>query len=85
MRQVTKLASAVALSLALLAGTAYADAGQRPRDLGIEIGVLHTGQNNAITDVKGVLVGQVTMVDDLTISSATKYRPAFSLAMHSEK
>ncbi|HIU83761.1 MAG TPA: P1 family peptidase [Candidatus Aphodousia gallistercoris] len=64
MRQVTKLASAVALSLALLAGTAYADAGQRPRDLGIEIGVLHTGQNNAITDVKGVLVGQVTMVDD---------------------
>ena len=65
MTHLTKLASAVAFSFAVLAtSAAYADAGQRPRDLGIEIGVLHTGANNAITDVKGVLVGQVTMVDD---------------------
>ncbi len=65
MTRLTKLASAVAFSFAVLAtSAAYADAGQRPRDLGIEIGVLHTGANNAITDVKGVLVGQVTMVDD---------------------
>ena len=65
MTRLTKLASAVVFSFAVLAtSAAYADAGQRPRDLGIEIGVLHTGVNNAITDVKGVLVGQVTMVDD---------------------
>ena len=65
MTRLTKLASAVVFSVAVLAtSAAYADAGQRPRDLGIEIGVLHTGANNAITDVKGVLVGQVTMVDD---------------------
>ena len=65
MTHLTKLASAVVFSFAVLTtSAAYADAGQRPRDLGIEIGVLHTGANNAITDVKGVLVGQVTMVDD---------------------
>ena len=65
MTRLTKLVSAVVFSFAVLTtSAAYADAGQRPRDLGIEIGVLHTGANNAITDVKGVLVGQVTMVDD---------------------
>lgn len=36
----------------------------RARELGIEIGVLKTGPNNAITDVAGVLVGQVTKHDD---------------------
>lgn len=36
----------------------------RARELGIKIGVLPTGQYNAITDVKGVLVGQVTKIDD---------------------
>ncbi|MDX1940944.1 MAG: P1 family peptidase [Saprospiraceae bacterium] len=34
----------------------------RPRALGIKIGVLPTGANNAITDVAGVKVGQVTLV-----------------------
>lgn len=34
----------------------------RPRVLGIKIGVLPTGANNAITDVAGVKVGQVTLV-----------------------
>ena len=36
---------------------------QRPRarDLGMEIGVFSTGPNNAITDVPGVRVGQVTV------------------------
>ena len=36
----------------------------RPRELGLEFGVLKTGPNNAITDVDGVLVGQVTLSDD---------------------
>jgi len=34
---------------------------QRARDFGVKIGVLKTGKNNAITDVKGVLVGHQTL------------------------
>ena len=34
----------------------------RARDLGIRIGVMSTGKLNAITDVPGVLVGQVTII-----------------------
>jgi len=35
----------------------------RARDFGIEIGVLPAGEHNAITDVAGVLVGQVTLIE----------------------
>lgn len=38
--------------------------GKRPRELGISFGIFKTGLNNAITDVKGVKVGQVTLIDD---------------------
>lgn len=58
--------SKIALGV-LMVGSVFASvamAGDRPRDLGIEIGVLQTGTNNAITDVKGVLVGQVNKHDD---------------------
>jgi len=34
---------------------------KRARDYGIEIGILKTGENNAITDVHGVKVGHVTL------------------------
>ena len=34
----------------------------RPRDLGIPFGILPTGSLNAITDVPGVKVGQVTKI-----------------------
>jgi D-aminopeptidase len=34
---------------------------KRARDHGIEIGIFHTGKMNAITDVPGVKVGQVTL------------------------
>ena len=34
----------------------------RIRELGVEIGVLPTGPNNAITDVSGVLVGHTTVI-----------------------
>jgi D-aminopeptidase len=34
---------------------------KRARDYGIEIGILHTGRLNAITDVPGVKVGHVTI------------------------
>lgn len=36
----------------------------RLREYGIQFGVLQPGQNNAITDVEGVLVGQVNVHDD---------------------
>src|SRR6185369_17582741 len=34
----------------------------RARDIGLKVGVLPTGQLNAITDVQGVLVGHTTLV-----------------------
>jgi D-aminopeptidase len=34
---------------------------KRPRDYGISFGILQPGSNNAITDVPGVMVGQVTI------------------------
>ncbi len=34
----------------------------RARDLGIEIGVMQPGKNNAITDVEGVRVGHTTLI-----------------------
>lgn len=47
----------------LLLGWTSANAQQKNlRDYGIAIGVLHTGQWNAITDVPGVEVGQKTLV-----------------------
>lgn len=55
----------VALACVMAASTALAEeVSLRPRDYGIEIGVLQPGANNAITDVAGVLVGQVNVHDD---------------------
>jgi len=58
-----------ALLLALLAMTAPAQAQHRPRarEAGIVIGVLPTGPLNAITDVAGVKVGQVTIIEGSNI------------------
>lgn len=39
------------------------DARPRARDIGIDIGIFAPGKWNAITDVKGVKVGQVTLVE----------------------
>ena len=60
--QLSKIALGILATVTV--GLSAAQAADRPRDLGIEIGVLHTGTNNAITDVKGVKVGQVTLVDE---------------------
>ena len=48
----------------------------RARDLGIEVGIFPPGQFNAITDVEGVLVGQLTVVrgDDIR-TGVTAIRP----------
>lgn len=40
---------------------------QRARDLGIKIGVMQTGKLNSITDVQGVKVGQVTLIEGSSI------------------
>ena len=59
---------AVLASLSMLCGCISASAAdgpeprQRVRDLGIVIGQYPTGAQNAITDVAGVKVGQVTLV-----------------------
>lgn len=49
--------------LILLSATIQVHAQKRPRELGIKIGVMPTGQFNAITDVRGIKVGQVTRVE----------------------
>ena len=51
------------LSIALLAPAAFAQARVRARDLGIAPGVFQPGALNAITDVAGVRVGQVTVIE----------------------
>lgn len=50
--------------LLLLCLAAWADERPRIRQLGVEPGVYPTGPFNAITDVEGVWVGQVTLIDD---------------------
>lgn len=63
MKKIKTLTTLVLLSC-LCAGSVFAEEGAlRPREYGIEIGVFQPGQNNAITDVKGVLVGQVNVHD----------------------
>jgi len=42
---------------------------KRARDYGIEIGILRTGSLNAITDVPGVKVGQVTIREGDTVNT----------------
>lgn len=53
--------------VALLLVSAVSFGQKRPRELGIKIGVLPTGELNAITDVKGVKVGQITLSEGADI------------------
>ena len=54
----------IALSLAFAANCHEASAQQKTiREHGFPIGIFDTGKNNAITDVPGVTVGQVTCVE----------------------
>lgn len=50
------------LTVLLLVSISSFSQNKRIRDYGIEIGVLKTGENNAITDVKGVKVGHTTLI-----------------------
>ncbi|MEZ4416991.1 MAG: P1 family peptidase [Gemmatimonadota bacterium] len=48
----------------------------RARDLGIEVGIFQPGTHNAITDVAGVLVGQVTVHEGERVNTGvTAIRP----------
>jgi D-aminopeptidase len=55
------------LALTTLAMTADASARPRARELGVEIGILPPGPLNAITDVEGIRVGHVTLVEGRSI------------------
>ncbi|MDT0551971.1 P1 family peptidase [Urechidicola vernalis] len=57
----TKLNSLV-LALLLISLNSFGQDRQRIRDYGIEPGILTPGKFNAITDVKGVTVGQKTLI-----------------------
>lgn len=65
MRTAALLAAAVLLAPAPAVSQ---DAGQgqnarpRARDIGLEVGIFEPGENNAITDVAGVRVGQTTVI-----------------------
>lgn len=50
--------------LFILTATVRTEENTRPRarDIGIEVGILPPGENNAITDVRGVMVGQKTII-----------------------
>ena len=61
----TKTLVAASVAGAMMVGAVCAQEDSlRPREYGIQFGVLQPGQNNAITDVEGVLVGQVNVHDD---------------------
>jgi D-aminopeptidase len=61
-------AAALFLAAALAASSAQAAENRpRPRQAGIEFGILPTGPLNAITDVAGVKVGHVTIVEGAKI------------------
>jgi D-aminopeptidase len=49
--------------IVLLSFTTYLSAQERVRDYGIDIGVFKTGNLNAITDVPGVRVGHLTLIE----------------------
>ena len=66
------------LPLFLLAPNATSQEVDRPRarDLGVEVGIFPPGPWNAITDVEGVLVGQVTVIEGARVNTGvTAIRP----------
>jgi D-aminopeptidase len=58
---------AALLALLLMTGSASAAERPRARDAGITFGILQPGPLNAITDVAGVKVGQLTLIEGATV------------------
>ena len=50
-----------------IASCFYAHTQHRARDFGVRVGVMNTGKLNSITDVEGVLVGHVTLIEGTAI------------------
>ena len=61
-RRLCAWGAALAVAWPAMAEVASAQIRQSPREMGVVVGVLPTGPLNAITDVAGVRVGQVTVV-----------------------
>jgi D-aminopeptidase len=76
--QAFRLAAVVLLlALCTMEGSAQDNARPRARDVGLVVGVFPTGVHNAITDVEGVRVGQVTVVEgDSVRTGVTAVVPA---------
>ena len=53
----------------IFVGSAGAQQRRSPREMGVVVGVLPTGPGNAITDVAGVRVGQVTIVEGDSVNT----------------
>src|SRR5215471_93808 len=69
-------ASVLALPAAAQTTTNKTDARPRARDLGLTFGLYSPGPQNSITDVNGVLVGQVTLIQgDNVRTGVTAIRP----------
>lgn len=60
-------AALLSLLLLMTANAQAAERRPRAREAGITIGILPTGPLNAITDVAGVRVGQVTIIEGATV------------------
>lgn len=59
---VLKIAIGLLLTITLMAQTKDEAKRPRARDIGLSVGVLPTGEANAITDVRGVRVGHATVI-----------------------
>ena len=73
------------LPLFLLAPNATSQEVDRPRarDLGVEVGIFPPGPWKAITDVEGVLVGQVTVIEGARVNTGvTAIRPHSGSVYH---
>ena len=60
--KLARLVFAVIVGLLTLTDSSHGQNRPRARDVGLKVGVLPTGQLNAITDVQGVLVGHTTLI-----------------------
>lgn len=88
-----KQLTALALAFLGVSATERLDAQTRPRarELGVSPGVFATGARNAITDVRGVLIGQTTVIEGDTVRtgvtailphSGNLYRDRVPAAVH---
>ncbi len=60
--QITRISFALLLLFTSMTQQQNSSSRPRARDLGMSVGILPTGKNNAITDVEGVRVGQTTLI-----------------------